>query len=579
MKLQTYLARSYSFFRLFSIPLFTTLIMAFPLHAQWSASEDGGVLITERTKRFSILPDGEGGVWVGYNFNHLGQSFTRVQRIDSDGNLLFEDGGVSMAADSVEKEYYFTGLQPGLNGEVVVILNTYHLHPDTIWCMYGQRITLEGERVWEEPQQASDGQYDSFECGSRYVTASDSAGGFWTVYQPFMSLTVFVCGLNYDGTRKLEEDIQLESTSQISICADEAGGVIVAWDATDEIGSKYNQVYPNGNLRYETPINYHDNSPPKKIIPDFEGGFYSFLNSTSPYVWLARTLASGSTPWGRNNIGVYISYGSDLIDMEDGSIVTFGPIGGGGLRSSIWLARISPDGSPYYEQNVIRIDSSATAGFHDYFPPPLMLRDHADGMYGFAGWYDFYGSGLAGLRAYRISNDGDVLWGDAPNPVFVTLGAINHPQNLALKGASVGADSSAIILLGTRDDSNPDYYVDPLTAYKILPSGQIAGRDSMAVNHGERETVQPQGFDLLSVYPNPSNHMVHMQIKVNVPGTYTYSISNVLGHNLTISSQYYPVGIHTVLWLQADSISTGIYFIHWEYNNTHLATKEVFLIK
>ncbi|MDP8208977.1 MAG: T9SS type A sorting domain-containing protein [Candidatus Electryonea clarkiae] len=101
--------------------------------------------------------------------------------------------------------------------------------------------------------------------------------------------------------------------------------------------------------------------------------------------------------------------------------------------------------------------------------------------------------------------------------------------------------------------------------------------DSLSTNVSDK-VVQPNQFEITSIYPNPFNSSVTMQYNLPRAGEMTISIFNMLGRKVdNIMMENLSAGTHRAIW-NADTHASGVYLLRMEaFDKT--AIKRVVLIK
>ena len=88
----------------------------------------------------------------------------------------------------------------------------------------------------------------------------------------------------------------------------------------------------------------------------------------------------------------------------------------------------------------------------------------------------------------------------------------------------------------------------------------------------------PDKFDIISIYPNPFNPVVNINIETATPGFISGNIYNLKGQLIeTLFSEYKSIGSHNLIW-HAALYPSGIYLFILE-NNSELLMKKMILLK
>ena len=158
--------------RIATLLILLTLHIPALCHADWSIipTENNAVYTGAGDQDYPLtVPDGTGGVIVVWTQTYAFEPRLYAQRIDADGNLLWNPNGVQVCSfDSFQ--YFFDAVSDDAGGVIIVWEDQYN----TSYHIYSQRITPDGVPVW-----AADGQPVCTITGNQFmpVAASDDNGG------------------------------------------------------------------------------------------------------------------------------------------------------------------------------------------------------------------------------------------------------------------------------------------------------------------------------------------------------------------------------------------------------------------
>jgi len=197
---------------------------------------------TQREGSPSACTDGAGGAIVAYELaflegEHAGDTDIVAQRVNGDGELLWNDGERPQAVGSTKgKETRPVAVSDGAGGAIVVYEWVEDGDDSDILA---QRIDASGEAVWNE------GETPSIVAASEYaernpVVVSDGAGGVIVVFEwvgddgniDVMAQRIAADGtaLWNDGTVAVDLSATTHAESNHSAIPDGAGGVLVAFE-------------------------------------------------------------------------------------------------------------------------------------------------------------------------------------------------------------------------------------------------------------------------------------------------------------------------------------------------------------
>ncbi len=466
--------------------LLTVLLsaVAHPLYAQWTP--DGVQLPCESPYRLLLVTDRAGGAYVVYD--EWGSVYT--QHIDDEGYWTFPGYGISVTDEASNHSNFLMGASSTPDGGVSIAFNNYSIDPENLWSIYGQKITIEGERAFGPEGVLVSGR-DFHQIQSEWMfpgAITDSSGGFWAYYYEPGSSNKWVCGMNEDGTPKgdvlfHEGGIDING---IWLYPDGSGGVYVIWHYFENSNRDIylQRVNAEGEVVFENPIVELDDPFGINLVtiaPHPDGGLY-LLNSHGVYL-LQRLSEQGERLFGDCGIEspFVIEHGvSNPVVMQDSSVAFlattayYQPNHPEGWLTGTHLLRYNPDGTQYFETETVQVDTCDTLRFGTSYL--FLYRDPAsDTLYGFGTIAYSPGTGYQQhiMRGLKITPSGENIWQFSPHYItnFPDGHRISHPQFV------VTPDTSFIWYMTVEDFRvNPTifyYYV-----YKFSKDGQVSGSES-----------------------------------------------------------------------------------------------------
>ncbi len=579
-------ARRFRVTSILVVALFSLFFSSGTLEAQWSY--EGVTVDSGAVDHHSILPDGEGGVWVVWEHYVTGGSAdTWIQRFDADGYPVFPGRGIRAMADSIPECGFIFGAFPSDDGSIVLALNNYSVlwpeYPDTGYSIFGQKISLDGELllgptgviVSAQPglQWAPEGMYP--------VACSDGFGGFWVHYEFTDRHQLHFNGMNSDGTIKLEQDLVLCDYGGTfpAFCPDGEGGfwVVFGYTGTDDLTQYWMQhVHADGSLEwpdYRVALKARDYrfKYPLKSFPDRDGGLFILARKIYRGPILQHVLASGELAWGEYGVE---EWGDTALLFNNGAVTEDG---GFALllcrRDYVWFYRLTHKGERFYDSPAVLIDSLQrnTSGKNLIIPDKF-----GNGFFAFHGWLVSDSTWSNHIRAHYITDKGEDAW--APDTVlFVTTEHLNHPDTpevptiLSLKAVQV-EDSSIVAICMLRGPWPYSAYY--LELYKLT----YRGRWLDVVSHPP-SIDRPSDFQLLSAYPNPFNSEVKIRIRPGFSGIYRMSVYDLNGRLVDRQDHRLRKGVHDIAWRPDERLSAGVYFVQWSRVDRRLSTGKIVYLK
>jgi hypothetical protein len=399
-------------------------------NALWT--EGGVVVCSEYNQQYEvrIAQDGEGGAIIAWTDvrNGSGTEDIYAQRVDADGNTLWTAGGISVSA--------YTGVQndpciisDGAGGAIVTWVDLRGGERD----IYAQKIDADGNRVWEYNGVAvctwSAHQYDPELC-------SDGAGGAivtWKDYRDALSV-IYAQRVTSGGTAAWTADgVRLcsETFSQRDpkIVPDGTGGAIATWYMLVSDYDIYAQRIDSGGTVSWAPGGVAVCSAPSnqmmpEIIPDGSGGAIIAWNDyrfgADCDIYGQRISYYGLVAWAADGVEICGAQGIQTEPVIDSD-------GAGGAVIAWWDTRFGA-----YDIYAQKVDGSGTSAWpaggvkvSDAYGQQDFAWVLSDGSGGaFIAWNDERG-GDDDIYAQRIERNG--YWG-YPSPVIAGAGDVPGDQ-------------------------------------------------------------------------------------------------------------------------------------------------------
>ena len=142
-------------------------------------------------------------------------------------------------------------------------------------------------------------------------------------------------------------------------------------------------------------------------------------------------------------------------------------------------------------------------------------------------------------------------------------------------------DSNNLILSGNVIPSEFPYIGGIFdTGYFSDYSGRgfLIKLDKTVLTHVSESFIKNSLFELYQPFPNPFNSVVGISFNLNLPSYVKLSIYTITGQKVTVLfSGYHNSGHYSVIW-NAEKVSSGVYFIIMNVNNS-LQTRKILLMK
>lgn len=473
-----------------------------------------------------LVPDGQGGVvvgWVEYD-TELGLRGARLQRVDSEGNLLWGETGVSLLSDS---DSYDISSRPIWffshdDGTVAVVFTAVDLDAGTFTeralIQYigsdGSILTQEGQPI--DPYPTAEG--DRAVVGA--VETNDNSLFLLVQGLGLMDSNLYSCRYDWQGQPLLASYTMIPQGLDFLRAFDlnpVGNDVQISWlnSSFDTPGVQYNRITPDGQLVWgeEGAVLMEGNNEifGYDMAMSWDGFWVAW--STSEQTRYQKYSFEGA-PQLEPELGIQIPvaenyfFEPELIADGGGGVFILGTSGTCCNELDFSYTHIGPDGSPvselYAEQGILPLVDSWYA--------QRELAVVSDGEGGFlASWSDNRSAIAEDVYAMRVN--------------------------------------------------------DYLTA-------------SVA---GDRPHAQPDQFVLEPAYPNPFNPSTTIRFTIPEAGEVRLAVYDILGrHIATLLSGRVESGSHEISWngvgISGQQVASGVYFITLD-NQGMSRARQIVLLK
>jgi hypothetical protein len=339
-----------------------------------------------------MIPDGFGGIIVAYQINKGDDLTTYLQRLDADGEALWDKPGIVLyKAGGNYGSHFDTRLISDNQGNYIVIFP----QSDSLWA---QKLDPEGLYVWQEDSiqitasPAHNVEAISDGTGGAIVSYGNDASG--SIYD------IYVQKVASDGSLLWDNDTPAAWGRWVRLASDDSGGVLMIWEGEDyDIFAQ--RLDLNGvplwgeGLLLSIGINHRFGE--YDIIGDGNGGAVAVWEQDN-YLYTKVIDASG---------GMASDSGTTIGSLYSPRIISDGSQGYFvfGTRSrAIYAQRLDTAGNVISQETNILVGQSDKRIIYD------IIADNSGNA------VIVWGSGIAGnrnkLRAQRMNIDGTTLWDD-----------------------------------------------------------------------------------------------------------------------------------------------------------------------
>jgi hypothetical protein len=490
--------------------------------------EDNGVplcrgLANGEMSEPQFVTDFQGGGLLVWKDGRISNIYNQVyaQRLDSNGNLLWTEGGVHVHPEDVEQSYpYIAG--DGTGGCYVLWTQE---SGTSIFHVFAQRLDANGDPVWANPVEVSAGPVGGEDhC---FGAAPDGEGGVITTW---------------------------------------VGGV---WPSSKVFGQKLDA---NGNLIWMpggVPLYADSTAQQAGVIPDGNGGAIFTWENNELFIpkafaqWIDR---SGNYVWPDSGLRLCHAFG-DQVKIQallDSTAVWFAwEDFRDGLANRIYVQRVSYGGQLLLNPEGLFI----SGGPKDRLCPNLV----SDGHYGvYVTWEDYADTTISDIICTHLDSTGQF-----PHTMWVANGNIACDALFWQHTPVAISDQDGGIILAWQDGrSSGKEQTYNLFVQRI--------NDDLYAPVRRKSHPVPFKYSLEQNYPNPFNPNTRIRYTLSEPGFVQLAIYDILGRKVrTLNNQVQASGAHQVIWngktASGEFASSGVYFYKLEVNGTSQIRKMVLL--
>jgi len=182
-------------------------------------------------------------------------------------------------------------------------------------------------------------------------------------------------------------------------------------------------------------------------------------------------------------------------------------------------------------------------------------------------WGNYTGGSLDGVQYPNIDgippiiDDGNANWGDA-----MILSWFNKPPDAEDYPMFYIIDQNMVVNTIQNESlsiNSANYIFNDLLS-------------NLSVTFNKKEQI-PKNFNLINVYPNPFNPVLHINFDISWAGSSQINILDIAGSHIeTLHSGFLHSGRHELSW-HAESMPSGLYFISLKLGDKSLTEKVVLL--
>ena len=431
----------------------------------------------------NIISDGAGGaiiVWQDERDLLTTGIDIYAQRIDSNGNLLWDPNGVPIS--TVDDDQSLPELVSDGAGGAIITWQDWRDRSSTELNIYAQRINSSGDSLWT-PNGTSICSANQIQSYAEII--SDGAGGAVIIWHDNRGNSIYAQNINSSGDIQWNLDGILVAGGAYwpHFISDGEGGVIIVWGDVrsgslgldiyiQKINSSGVPQWTPGGTAISTEL-YNQERP--QLVEDGEGNIIIAwqddrkLNDADIYI--QKVNATGDIQWTPNGTVICTIVRNQrtpqiISDDEGGAIIAWRDFRN--YNNDIYIQRINSTGDPLWVQNGTEISTAIEGqeGTH-------LLKDGKGGAY--IMWQDDRGFGAYWWDVYMqlINSTGDIQWDLNGTAISTANEAQEFPQFINNQGQ---------LILVWQDERNKDTTGKDIYAHKIVDNMRPASNQLIFVN-------------------------------------------------------------------------------------------------
>lgn len=441
------------------------LIVLNTAYTEWKHTENFPICTAESEQYFpTITTDGKDGGIVTWRDGRSGNYDVYAQRIDSNGNTVWIENGIPICKH--ESSQSNPVIVSDLNGGAIIVWgDTRNGTQDS----YAQRINADGDLLWEqngvsicvEPNLQDD-----------FTAISDGEGGVIVVWEDWRAgnQDIYIQKLSSEGKTVWEHNgiaVFKGEGDQYdpAIVSDGKGGAfIVWWDiSTPDWNIFAQRIDTDGSVVWDSPLavcTAQGNQGAPAIVSDGHGGAFCVWADyrqdpnffTTAQLYAQHLNADGKTLWNKDGIPICeVSANQQqhncITDGKGGFIVVWWD--DRDIFADIYTQHVNLDGQILWDKDGIPICTEGGVQQN-----PMLVSDGAGGAIAY--WVDFRedlgNTTEDAIYAQRIGSDGNVLWQE--NGVLVCAA---EKEQISPRAISVGTGKAIVVWSDARGKDHDIY--------------------------------------------------------------------------------------------------------------------------
>lgn len=464
-----------------------------------------------------ISADGSGGAYIAFSDSRSGNDDIYMQRIDSNGNVLWAAGGVAVCVLPYNQNTPQLITETG-GGVITAWQDSSNGAASYLVALYAQKLNSSGAVQWT----ANGIQVTNTAYGTSWLNiVSDTAGGAIFCWQDQRNVVnshdIYAQRLNSSGAVQWTANgVAISNPAQAqgspNMISDGLGGAIIVWNDFRNGTSTYDDIYAQK------------------------------INASGAVQWAGNGVAISATTNGQTNPQL-------CSDGAGGAIITWEETTPA-ADIDVYAQRVNSSGS-----NVWSTDT-AICKAANYQMLPKIVSDKSGGAV--IMWQDWRnGSSNYDVYAQRINGGGTVQW--TLGGIAVSSAANN--QSIVASVIPPMISDSCMTIMTWQDARNA---TSDIYAQKILCNGTLGSGTSID------ELAAGNSF---TFYPNPFSTQTTLHTD-NFLNNATLTVYNSFGQ---IVAQLRNINGQTITF-DRNNVASGLYFIHLTEGARVMTTQKLLII-
>jgi hypothetical protein len=504
------------------------MILIVPLQAQWSEDAMENLQISDLTgeqviSKTALCPNGD--YYIGYFSSEGGNYNVRLQRLDNQGNKLWEENGI-LVSDHPSMTW-LTDWDMTADHDNHAILTWQDIRSDGNNNTVAYRIAPDGTFVWGEDGIMLSNS-TAFDAAPKVtVTDANNAVFAWQAEN-----VIIMQKISPDGTKQWGE-----------------------WGITFSSDNTYSwpQLLPVGDD--EVILKFYDDSGP--VWAPTRHLLAQKFDADGEAVWPSITIINDE-----GNIQAWHQILSFINDGNDGFYIAWHDFTLSGTQASAWIQHVDSNGQVQFETNGLLL--STRINFNQFYPS-VAKPENDENVYVY--WREVNGEqNQWGIYGQKVSPEGDRIWGDEGKIIYVVGGEAYYPY------LADAVDEDVVILYENGSDQLKAARIDSNGSFVWEPSDVAVSDNTSAKVHLSASAFDGNQWVFAWEDSRSGNDDIYAQnlnkngsIGVSEPGLYTLTLSIEGEGTVEVNGEVYtdPVTIEEGTELTLEAIPEE----NWVFNS------------